>query len=215
MQALRNQSRLTYLIWGGLALEIIAALITARWMAAFVAAGTLGLSMTPLFVASRLDIRLPSSLTALAVVFVFATLFLGEVFDFYTRLWWWDIALHGLSAVGFGIAGFLFVFILFEGDRYAAPPWAMGLLAASIGIMIGVLWEIFEFAMDQIFGMNMQKSGLLDTMSDLIVDVIGSGLGGTMGALYLRGRALGSVSALVEEFVMLNRRFFRRFRRRG
>lgn len=215
MQALRNQSRLTYLIWGGLALEIIAALITARWMAAFVAAGTLGLSMTPLFVASRLDIRLPSSLTALAVVFVFATLFLGEVFDFYTRLWWWDIALHGLSAVGFGIAGFLFVFILFEGDRYAAPPWAMGLLAASIGIMIGVLWEIFEFAMDQIFGMNMQKSGLLDTMSDLIVDVIGSGLGGTMGALYLRGRALGSVSALVDEFVALNRRFFKRFRRKG
>jgi len=215
MQALRHQSRLTYLIWGGLALEIIAAVITARWTAAFVAAGTLGLSMTPLFVASRLHIRLPPSIISVAVAFVFATLFLGEVFDFYERLWWWDIALHGLSAVGFGIAGFLFVFILFEGDRYAAPPWAMGLLAASIGIMIGVLWEIFEFAMDQTFGMNMQKSGLRDTMGDLIVDVIGSGVGGIMGALYLRGKALGSVSALVDDFVTLNRRFFRRFRRKG
>ena len=215
MQALRNQRRLTYLIWGGLVLEVIAALITARWTAAFVAAGTLGLSMTPLFLASRLHIRLPPSIVAVAVLFVFATLFLGEVFDFYERLWWWDIALHGFSAVGFGIAGFLFVFILFEGDRYAAPPWAMGLLAASIGIMIGVLWEVFEFTMDQTFGMNMQKSGLADTMGDLIVDVVGAGFGGSMGALYLRGQTLGSISALMDEFGALNRRLFSKFRRKG
>jgi len=36
-----------------------------------------------------------------------------------------------------------------------------------------------------------------------------------MGALYLRGKALGSVQALIDEFVALNRRFFRRFKRRG
>jgi len=212
MQALRNQSRLTYLIWGVLAAETVAALVTGRWTAGFVAAGTLALSMTPLFLASRLHIRLPRSITAIAVLFVFATIFLGEVFDFYERLWWWDIALHALSAVGFGIAGFLFVFILFEGDRYAAPPWAMGLLATATGIMIGVLWEIFEFVMDQAFGLNMQKSGLVDTMGDLMVDMVGSAFGGTMGALYMRGKAIGTVSVLVDEFVSENSRLFRRFR---
>ena len=66
--------------------------------------------------------------------------------------------------------------------------------------------------MDQTFGLNMQKSGLVDTMGDLIVDIIGAGVAGLTGALYLRGKALGSVSALVEEFVDLNRRFFRRFK---
>ena len=35
-------------------------------------------------------------------------------------------------------------------------------------ITIGALWEVFEFGMDQLFGLNMQKSGLLDTMGDLI-----------------------------------------------
>ncbi|WP_071673381.1 hypothetical protein [Nioella nitratireducens] len=214
MQTLKNQSRITYLIWTGLSIEILAALLTGRWTAAFVAASTLMLSMGPLFMASRLHIRLPRSLVALVVIFVFASIFLGEAFDFYERVWWWDIALHGLSAIGFGLAGFLVVFILFEGDAYAAPAWAMGLLAATIGITFGVLWEIFEFSMDQAFGLNMQKSGLPDTMGDLIVDVIGAGFGGGLGALYLKGRALGSVGAMVDEFVTLNRRLFRRFRRK-
>ncbi len=214
MEALKHQSRITYLIWSGLGVEVLAALLTGRWTAAFVAGRTLALSMAPLFMASRLHIRLPPSIVALAVVFVFATIFLGEAFDFYERLWWWDIALHGFSAVGFGIAGFLFVFILFEGDTYAAPAWAMGLLAASIGVTIGALWEIFEFSMDQAFGLNMQKSGLPDTMGDLIVDVIGASFGGTMGALYLKGKALGSVAALVDQFVAMNRRLFRRFQRK-
>jgi len=46
---------------------------------------------------------------------------------------------------------------------------------------IGALWEVFEFGMDQIFGMNMQKSGLVDTMGDLIVDAIGAGLAAMSG----------------------------------
>lgn len=213
MNQLRKQSTLTYVIWLILLTEIVAALITARWMSVFVATATLILSMSPLLVAPRIGIRLPPSMIAAMAAFVFATLFLGEVFDFYERYWWWDIIMHGFSALGFGFVGFLFLFILFEGDRYAAPPWAIGLLAFCFGVTIGAIWEIFEFAMDQTFGLNMQKSGLVDTMKDLIVDVVGAAIGGISGALYLRGRALGSVAALFDEFVTLNRRFFRRFRR--
>ena len=65
MTDLRGQSGLTYLIWLGLATETLAALVTAQWTSAFVAAGTLGLSMVPLFLASRLHIRLPRSITPL------------------------------------------------------------------------------------------------------------------------------------------------------
>ncbi|MDZ7684118.1 MAG: hypothetical protein U5O39_03165 [Gammaproteobacteria bacterium] len=45
---------------------------------------------------------------------------------------------------------------------------------------VGALWEIFEFAMDSIFGLDMQKamlgdpSGLTDTMWDLILDALGA-----------------------------------------
>ena len=210
----REQTLLTRLIWFALIAEAALAVIELRFALAFIALLTLALSMAPALVARWAEIVVPKGFILAVVLFIASTVFLGEVYDFYNRLWWWDIAMHGGSAIGFGLVGFILVFMMFQGDRYAAPPWAMGLLGASIGIMIGVLWEIFEFAMDQAFGLNMQKSGLPDTMGDLIVDVIGASLGGTMGGLYLRGLAHDSISKLVDEFVSLNSRFFSRFRRK-
>ena len=109
---------------------------------------------------------------------------------------------------------FLFVFFLFEGDRYAAPPWALGLIAFCFALSIGALWEIFEFTMDQLFGLNMQKSGLIDTMWDLIVDTGGALFGASAGFLYLKGRTT-TLGGMIEEFVELNRNGYRKLRERA
>ena len=147
------------------------------------------------------------------VIFVAATLFLGEVFGFYERFWWWDTAMHATSAIGFGLIGFVLVFMMFQGDRYAAPPLALAFFAFCFAIMIGSLWEIFEFAMDQFFGFNMQKSGLPDTMSDLIVNMVGAAIGAGTGYAYLRGQRRGGLMWLIDEFVRRNPRLFRRWRK--
>ena len=149
------------------------------------------------------------------VPFLFATtlffvgsIFLGEAFDFYERLWWWDIALHGLSAVGFGLFGFLFVFMLFEGDRFAAPPSAIAFITFCLAMTIGALWEVFEFAMDVTFGLNMQKSGLNDTMGDLIVDAIGASIASLTGYLYLVRKSAGALGRILAQFIDLNRQLY-------
>ncbi|MBV2359230.1 hypothetical protein KUH32_05570 [Thalassococcus sp. CAU 1522] len=203
-----------YAIWAFLTLELSVALVTGRWTTAFVAAATLGLSALPALFAARFDIRLPVSFFAAAVLFIFATIYLGEVGDFYERYWWWDIMLHGGSAMGFGLIGFLFVFMLFEGNRYAAPPIAVAFISFCFAVTIGAVWEIFEFGMDQLFGFNMQKSGLTDTMTDLIVNCAGAAVGAAAGYFYLKGRQLGGPIAAIEEFVRLNRRLFRKATRR-
>src|SRR3546814_20117211 len=59
-------------------------------------------------------------------------------------------------------------------------PSFLAVFAFCFSQAIGARWEIFEFTMDQVFGLTMQKpmlgdpSGLTDTMWDLIVNAIGA-----------------------------------------
>ncbi|MCK4712292.1 MAG: hypothetical protein KAT26_05365 [Marinosulfonomonas sp.] len=209
----KGQSIVVYLIWAILALETVVSLINARYSLAFIALATLLLSFAPAIFADRLKIQLPVHFFAGVVLFVFGTVYLGEAFDFYEKYWWWDVLLHGGAAMGFGLIGFIFVFILFEGDRYAAPHWALALMAFCFAITIGAVWEVFEFAMDQMFGLTMQKSGLLDTMWDMIVNIVGAAIGAAAGYGYLKGRGHWGLARLIGEFVAKNRRLFRRKRR--
>ena len=210
----RDQAWLAKIIWALLLLFIMDALFQRNWPLAFVAFVTLTLSLAPVFVARWADVVVPPSFIAAIVAFIGGSLFLGEVFDFYNRFWWWDLIMHGGSAIGFGLIGFVLVFMMFQGDRYAAPPFAVAFFAFCFALAIGAMWEIFEFGMDQIFGLNMQKSGLMDTMWDLIVDFVGALIGAGSGYAYLNGRAKGGLRGLIDDFVERNPRFFKRGRNR-
>jgi len=201
------------LMWAVLAIEFVLALWEQQWPSAGVAFATFVLTLAPLILVSRLGVRLPWAFVVGITAFIFATIFLGEAFDFYQRYWWWDGMLHLGSALGFGIVGFLLAFMLFEGDRYAAPAWALAFIGFSFAVTIGAVWEIFEFGVDFAFGLNMQESGLNDTMGDIIVDVIGASIGAGSGLLYLKGQSIGGSAALLQAFIDRNRKLFRKFRK--
>ena len=192
-----------------LAGEALVAAWNGVWPAVFVTLAALALTVLPGQIASRVGLRFPPSFLAAIALFVLATLYLGEVYDFYDRFWWWDLALHFGSAMGFGILGFLMVFMMFQGDRYAAPPWAVGVLSFCLAMTVGVLWEIFEYAMDTLFGFNMMKSGLPDTMGDFMVNTLGAALAAVAGAIYLLDRA-GRLGAPFDVFIETNRTRFRK-----
>lgn len=207
-----DQTWLTKLIWAALLIAAADALWNGQLSLLFIALATLSLSLAPVFVARWAQIHVPATFMLAVVAFVGGTLFLGEVYGFYVRFWWWDILMHFGSAMGFGLIGFVIVFMLFQGDRFAAPHWVLAFFAFCFAMMIGAIWEIFEFAMDQIFGMNMQKSGLVDTMTDLIVDMIGALIASLAGWLYLKGISAPGVHRLIDEFIERNPRYFKRFK---
>lgn len=215
MTLLKIQSRIILVLWGVLLTASLVALAVGLWELAFVACLTLLLSIAPLVLASRYSINLPVPFLVATTLFISASIFMGEAFDFYERVWWWDIALHGSSAVGFGLIGFLFIFMLFEGDRYAAPPAALAFLSFCLAVTVGSIWEIFEYGMDTIFGLNMQKSGLDDTMGDLIVNGIGAMIGAISGLFYLLGRERGLFAPLISQFVESNRKLYRRMKQKA
>jgi len=97
----------------------------------------------------------------------------GEMLDLYERLPWWDVFLHLKSG---WLMALVTSFLLL---RYSdmRNPAAVAMLSTSVAVNLGVSWEVFEYLMDNNLGWNMQKSGLDDTMSDLVADTLGAVLG--------------------------------------
>lgn len=207
----RDVPIIVWLIWLALVVSIGESIHLRNWHALFISLATLFLTWLPIRFSDRFDIKIPVRFATAAVIFIFATLFLGEIVDFYGRFWWWDVILHTGSAIAFGIFGFVLIFMLFEGDRFAAPPGAIAFLSFCVALAIGAVWEIFEFAMDQLFGLNMQKSGLVDTMWDLIVDALGALFAAISGHLYLKSRGNSFLSGWIKAFIVKNRNRFRKF----
>ena len=65
-------------------------------------------------------------------------------------------------------------------------PFFVAFFAFCFALACGAIWEIFEYLMDVVFGTDMQKSGLNDTMADLIVDSAGAVIISVIGYFFLR-----------------------------
>jgi hypothetical protein len=194
----------TNLIRLALLVATIYAAANSRWSVLFAAAGTLVLSYVPQLLASQIKIKLPLQFQFAITLFLYASIILGELGGYYQRFWWWDVLLHGCSAFAFGFAGFLVLYLLYVRHKLAASPFLVSMFAFSFGLAIGALWEIFEFTMDSNFGLNMQKSGLRDTMWDLIVDTIGAGTASLTGYIYLRYKIRDPFDRFISWFLREN-----------
>ena len=62
----------------------------------------------------------------------------------------------------------------------------MATITFALAVSVGTIWEIFEFLMDWFFGLNMQKSGLIDTMTDLLINASGAAIAALIGYFYVR-----------------------------
>ena len=171
-----------------------------------VAAVSLFLTFIPVLLEKSIKVSLPVSFQVVLLIFIFAAQFLGEIFNYYERYWWWDILLHSWSGVLLGTIGFLLVYILnnASGVDVILSPFFIGFFALCFAVTCGVVWEIFEFSMDVVFGTNMQKSGLVDTMWDLVVDTGGALIVSVNGWLTMRARKDSPVTRAVSLFMRQN-----------
>ncbi len=202
---------LSYILRLSIIIAIIGFLIKQHWIAIFVSLCALGLSFMPAMIRKNYKISLPMPFELAIVVFVYASVFLGEVRGFYTTLWWWDIVLHGCASVILGLLGFITLFILYYEGQIRASPKLIAFFSFSFALAIGALWEIFEFSMDIVFKMNMQRSGLMDTMGDLIADAAFALIVALVGYFYLkRKRKEGWFHKILAMFFKTNPQLIRK-----
>lgn len=161
-------------------------------------------SFAPLAFERFFKVRLPASFQFTYVLFIFFSMFSGEVLRFYANVWGWDAGIHFLSGIliGFGVILWLRR-LLAKKNGIRLPAWLQFLFVLTLSVFVAVLWEFVEFASDQLFGTNSQDS-LVDTMYDLIL--------GTAGTLVLllgytrhaKGNSVPVLGRAISQFDPLN-----------
>lgn len=189
----------------GILFVTVTAFIDRLWLIAFCGAVVFLLSLTPAIIERQLQVRLPIELTLFTSVFLYASYALGDVHDFYERIWWWDMVLHGSSAIVVGLIGFLAIYVFYMTYRIRVDPFYIALISFGFAITVGTLWEIFEFLMDWFFGFNMQQSGLVDTMTDLIVNGAGALTAAMIGFYFVRNEKRLPMRRLIRKLVQRRR----------
>jgi len=162
----------------------------------------------PVMLGSRFDVYIPPELEMLACLFIFASWFLGDVAGFYHRFWWWDRALHFSSGVLLGLVGVLLLLVLNQHERTELQlrPRFTAFFAFLFAVALGAEWEIFEFVLDETFGMTMQRESLADTMWDLILDTGGALIVSALCYGYMKHGARSFVERWIFAAVEANRR---------
>lgn len=134
----------------------------------------------------RWSFDIPNNMHMLYFVFLYCAIYLGEVRSFYYIIPQWDTILHAFSGAMLGAFGFTLVSILNNAEQVKVQlsPFFVALFAFCFALSIGALWEIYEYGMDELLSLNMQKFALEDgtlllghaaldnTMKDIIVDTL-------------------------------------------
>ncbi len=142
--------------------------------------------MLPSIIERRWSIPIPNLIYILFYIFLYCAVFLGEVLSFYYRVPHWDTMLHAFSGAMLGALGFILVSILNESSKawVRLSPFFVALFAFCFALAMGAVWEIYEFTIDGIMSLNMQKymteagealigrEALIDTMKDIISDAL-------------------------------------------
>lgn len=161
----------------------------------------------PSFLTKRFMWKIPKAFSVIFMIFLWGAIFAGEVWEFYYRIPLWDDVLHLISSMMAGALGFSLIDILNNDKSHNIvnlSPFFVAVFSVAFAVLIGVLWEIYEYTFDGILGLNMQKfaeeaantgevlrnlngrQALEDTMTDLIADTLGATVIATFGYVSLK-----------------------------
>jgi len=195
-----REKRSVLIVYAVLRLIVIAALVLScvngDYDSAFICVLVLVLFMVPAFIQERFSIELPSALEIIILLFIFAAEILGELSNYYVNFHYWDTLLHTTWGFLCAAVGFSLVEILNRSKniRFELSPLFLAICAFCFSMAIGVIWEFFEFGMDYVFHMDMQKDTVLHAFSSVSLDPTNSNIPVTVSGITevaVNGQELG------------------------
>ena len=176
--------------------SLVSAILRQEYESAFVCVLVLFLFMLPFFIQKNFGICLPSTLEIIILLFIFAAEILGELQSYFIQYPYWDTMLHTTNGFLCAAVGFSLIDILNRDAKikFTLSPVYVALAAFCFSMTIGVLWEFFEFGMDRLFHMDMQKDTIVHTISSVMLDSTNSNIPITIDGITsvaVNGRDLG------------------------
>ncbi len=171
-----KENRSTFLVYTGLRLLVIGVMIlqifNKNFENVFLCLLTLILMLMPSVLQATLKIEFPSLLEIIVLVFIFAAEILGEISAFYMKFPHWDTILHTLNGFLCAAIGFSLVDIMNREKKlkFDLSPLFMAITAFCFSMTIGVMWEFFEFLVDTICHLDMQKDTVITAISSTYLD---------------------------------------------
>lgn len=168
----KKSSILVYLILRALVIFcMIRQILRGDLNGAFLCILSLMLFTIPGIIKSKLKITLPSVLEIIIYLFIFAAEILGEIYNFYGNIPNWDLMLHTINGFLCAAVGFSLIDLLNESNRRInLSPIYVTIVAFCFSMSVGVCWEFFEYAVDNMLLYDMQKDTVITTMSTVELD---------------------------------------------
>ena len=152
-------------------LTAIRCLLTQNYESFAICILVLILFLAPAFLEDKLHIKIPPLFMIIILLFIFAAEILGEVNHYYTKIPGWDTILHTMNGFLCAAIGFSLVYLLNRGSKNVnLSPFYLTLVAFCFSMTIGVVWEFFEFGMDQLFYVDMQKDFTVTSFGSVSLD---------------------------------------------
>lgn len=171
-----REHRSSFLVFAFLRILVLIALVRqiflGNYESVFLCILTLVLLLVPSFLQVTLKIEIPKILEIIMLLFIFAAEILGEINEFYIIIPFWDTLLHTLNGFLAAAIGFSLVDLLNRNEKLAfqLSPLFMAIVSFCFSMTIGVVWEFFEYGMDVIFNLDMQKDTIVNSITSVVLD---------------------------------------------
>ena len=169
------------------------------------------LVIIPFIISKIFKITIPEFIKTFLFSYIIGGILLGNIYNFYYIVPFWDKVLHLLSGVLFVFASFILINIFTEKGYIKLNKVSAIIIAFIFTLAMGVIWEFIEYAADGLLNVNMQRyrsvdgvpyigrQSLVDTMDDMLYAAAGAAVACIIAAFKKDKKAIKTEENIQQE----------------